>query len=1122
MTRGYPSTAVAGAVGIFFAWAVLVVPPVYGQTCTPSSDSGTAARSGASLTNEAGQTIVVNRAGERGLDASTSATNRGTVITCGDVREYVSDGRPARRRGHAVTVSSQSGDATALNERTTSDANSGLIETRGRAARGLQADTYSSDTGTARATNRGRVVTRGDIYDGTDHYGSPHYRTADGVAAFINSPWNRGDALTVNERNSANDTQSGVIEVHGTGARGMWAYTKGTGEARGINRGDITTHGNAFAPSGGYGGGSVHSAAGIAAESHGGDATAINAQGATIRTHGDGAPGLFAISSYPETGAGTDAPRAARAENHGTIHVSGSTVYRIEHDGDGEVEMEIGSLVAGAHAMAYDGTATVLNTGNVKATGSEVAGLAATDDMGREEDHSGLVDEAVDVVVRMTGGSVTAGARDNPETAEDESGRGIGIYAVSDSGSARVSVSGESTTVTAYGAKTDNPDTEDFDEREGVGIAASGERDSGDDTLVEVSGGATVTADVAVRAIGTLNLYESRLNGRVELGSRKWETNDHFTIRGGSVDGGVKFHDGGKDVLTIKNHGHITGGVDFGEGMDTLVFNVEGTGDQTSRIDGHITGLEKMYKRGRGTARVRDVTFSGSALALEEGGLTLAGHLNLGADGTLTVHDESRLTIEVGDITKDPTDHGTITAGGGVIYEGLGEQETPELFMQIGSEAAERREAIQAQLQQEGTRIDVLGRDTEVVRRDDPDSLPVAAEATLRTVGDDGTTQDIGTLSSDGTAMVQLDDGEDIGIDGMPPEDTTPPLRRDDDSSSNAGALLIGVGAAALAVYLFDLFDSEEPAFVEWEESWTGSRSTTSFAGIRSGHYHEHRVRTGALEQWTRAFAGGSGSLAGGVEGTVQGMALGLDATLPRGFNVGVSMMPDMAVSARRGPALKFGANVEGGRYALHGGWRGDALFVDTNLSHGSYRTHSFIENPAVGGLLGGELNLVQNHARGRAGVRFDLGLLRATPSVSLFSGSLRQGAYTARGAAVSAEVPGISQRYSGWRAKLDLAPSGWLDGPGALNWRPSLHLGTTRTRTSGPRRLDVRQSDHEGVLSFASRAVVKGLPRTVHGIGASLAAARSDAWTFRVGYAGMVVDGEPVHAAVARFRMRF
>ena len=686
-------------------------------------------------------------------------------------------------------------------------------------------------------------------------------------------------------------------------------------------------------------------------------------------------------------------------------------------------------------------------------------------------------------------------------------------------------VSGASTTITAHSSDNPHPDFSG----EGVGIIAYG-ADGEDcqvvggtctsDTLVEISGGATVTADIAVSAFGTLNLYESRLNGRVELDDMYGGTNDHFTIRGGSVHGDVNFH-GLDDMLTIQNHGYITGDVDFGDGMDMLVFDVNGTGDRTTRIDGAITGLEEMYKRGSGTAWVRDVTFSGSTLALEEGGLTLAGHLNLGADGTLTVHDESRLTIEVGDITRDATDHGRITAGGGVIYEGLAAQDSPELFMQIGVDAAENRDAIQTRLQLEGARIDVLGDDTEVMRRADANSQSVAATATLSTVGADGTAQNIGTLASDGTAMVDLDEGEDLDTDDS--DDTTRP-RDDDDGSSNAGAILIGGGAAAaLAVYLFDLFDSEEAALVDWDESWTGSRTTTSFAGINSGHYREHRVRTGALEQWTRAFSGDSSALAGGVDGTVQGIAMGLDATLPRGFHVGASMMPNLAASAHRGPSLNFGANVEGARYAVHGGWRGEALFVDTNLSHGSYRTQASMENPAVGGLLGGEFNLTQDHAQARAGLRFDVGgRMRATPSVSLFSGSLRQDAYTARGAAVSAHVPGFSQRYAGWRAKLDLAPSGWLDGPGALSWRPSLHLGTTRTHTSGPGRLDVRQSDHEGVMSFASRAAVEGLPRTVHGIGASLVAARSDAWTVRMGYAGMVVDGEPVHAAVARLMIRF
>ena len=272
--KAHPLSTALGAAGVLVSLSILVVSPAYGQSCTPSSDSGEAARSGASLTNPVGETIVVNRQGERGLDATANATNHGTVITCGEVHEFLrDDGSPARRRAHAVSVSSNSGGgATAVNR--------GLIETRGRGARGMYVWEYGETaTATATATNRGRIVTRGDIYDGTEHFGYPHHRTADGLLAETGSQ--AGDATAVNERNSANDPQSGVIEVHGTGSRGMWVWTEGTGEAKGINRGSITTHGDASGGTDSYG----STAAGIAAQSFRGSATAINEEGATIRTH---------------------------------------------------------------------------------------------------------------------------------------------------------------------------------------------------------------------------------------------------------------------------------------------------------------------------------------------------------------------------------------------------------------------------------------------------------------------------------------------------------------------------------------------------------------------------------------------------------------------------------------------------------------------------------------------------------------------------------------------------------------------------------------------------------------------------------------------------------------------
>ena len=43
-----------------------------------------------------------------------------------------------------------------------------------------------------------------------------------------------------------------------------------------------------------------------------------------------------------------------------------------------------------------------------------------------------------------------------------------------------------------------------------------------------------------------------------------------------------------------------------------------------------------------------------------------------------------------------------------------------------------------------------------------------------------------------------------------------------------------------------------------------------------------------------------------------------------------------------------------------------------------------------------------------------------------------------------------------------------------------------------------------------------------VHSLGASVTAMQSDTWRLRVGYAGMVVDGEPIQAALARLHVRF
>ncbi len=1096
---------------------------------------------GATITTEgvAAQGISAS-VGRGGADTSAVAINRGTIRTSGASFRNESRGRMAHGMGASTGYDGAPSAARveAVNEAT------GVIETRGDGAIGIFARAGADGSGAVQATNRGRVTTRGDVFrfdpEGED---GDYSLGANGVTAGTTGS---GAATAANE-------VGGVVETHGTMAFGLRAWSV-TGAAKVVNEGRVTTHQSASATGlpgslagrevGAYGAfatsrsgnavieneptgrvetrgrralglfaeiesdGSRTSAMaevrnrgevitggwnadGVVAIARGGGtadnpnlARVFNERGATVTTAGDGASAVAA--GVLVAGSGTvDASGSVRAENHGTVATSGGLIEGSE-PWFGAVGVVASFFKYGSTTIGNAGDVTVVNTGRVAVSGAQAAGLVAnTSGTGK-------------ATVAMTGGRVAAAHLDDAGTEEVDEG-GTGIFA-----------------------------------RTGATGAIE----------VTVSGSAEVTAPTAVRLVGgggadrvELDLFDtSTLTGRVDL--TRAANGAHFTIRDGFMDGAVAFG-AGDDHLRVERRGYVSGGIDFGDGTDTLTIDVRGAGAEASNFGGAISGIEYIYKRGAGVARVGDVAFSGSALALEEGGLTVAGHLDLGSEGVLTVHDGTRLAVEVGDVTRDAADHGRITAGGGLVYQGLPEGEAPAVYVLLGADAAGNRAAVESALQQEATAITVLGDGTVVRRRADAEgSEPSAvAEVALKTTGAGGAEQDVGALSGDdGKARVQLAEGQQLGLAAaIEPPAPDPELEpapagpaapsggasKGDGLSGGEKALLIG-GGAWLAAWLVDLFDAEEAALADWEEQGSGRRSSVSFAGIGSGHFEEHRVRTGGLERWTRTFAGRLPSAAGGAEGTVRGVALGLDARLARGFHLGMTAMPDLAGSLHAGPGSRFGSALEGGWYAVHGGWSDGARFADTRLTHGSYRAGSLFESPAAGGTLGGSLGLAQRHARARAGVHLDLGGLRATPTVALFSGSLRQDAWTAHGAALRAEVPGVSQRYRGWKARLGLAPAGWLEGPGALRWRPGAHLGTTRTRTRGPAWLAVAQSDRAGVLSFTSRARVRGLPRTVHHFGAGLVAKGSDTWSFQAGYAGMEVDGETVHAAVAGLEVRF
>ena len=1066
--------------------------------------------------NEAEGTIRTEGTGARGLSAThdgslggAEAENEGDITTTGGMDS-------ALRRSHGLHAWSQERSARAVNHE------GATIVTRGVAARGMSAiiDRGTADD-SATAINHGSITTHGDGFFNEDID-----RIAEGVAAYAGFADEGGG---VSSATALND-ETGTVETHGRGAAGVVAGTAGSGDAESVNRGRITTRGDAFPIDRQNDEEDDFSIAiGLAAFTDGsGSASARNEVDGIVETHGTVAIGIAAAS---ESGGTASVVNQGRVTTHQTAAVDdlpgavgtpfgayGAWAWSVsdalvENEETGRVET-MGAWAAGLFAeIENDGSresvvARVDNRGTVITHGPNADGVAAvthgpdTDGVDAIANDGGPVDNAGDATVVNTGRVTVNGAR----------ARGLYAGTSGRTGAATVTLTGGEVTA----SHADDPATGDVDEG-GVGILA--ETSDAGSIAVRIEDGARVDAPTAVRLVGggvdaaTLDVIGgSTLTGRVDL--TQAVNGARLTVAGGSViDGAVDFG-AGDDELVMQGGGVIDGAVDFGAGGDELVMQ----GGGLSSIEGTVLGLETMYKRGAGAARVNDVVFSGSAVNLEEGDLILAGHLNLG-DGTVTVHDGTRLAIEVGDIIADDTRHGRITAGGGVVFQG---EDDPAMSIQIAFAAREQADEIQTRLQEEP--IHVLSEGTDVRRATAEGEEEPVDEVALETETESGELDVVGTITvddrmaDDRMAVVRPDAGP-LAVTREPfaPEQSTP---SSGGGGSSGAAAFVG-GSVLLGTLLFDWFDSEDET-AAWEEERTDGATRTSYADLRSGYSHETRSRAGGVEGWTRALTGDSPVLAGGAEGTVQGVAMGLDAELGRGFHFGVAALPDMAASSRPGPASGFGASLEGGWYTARGGWRGRTLFAKTSVSHGRWRARSLFENPVAGGVLGGSHDLVQDHVGVKAGARLALGGMRATPSMSMYSGQVDQGAYTAQGAALRAEVPGLSQRYRGWKAGLELAPSRWLGRAGALRWRPTLHVSTMRTRTADTGVFDLRQSDRAGVLSFTSRARARGMPGTVHALGASVTAMRSEGWRLRLGYAGMQVDGEPVHAVGARLQVRF
>ena len=1129
-------------------------------TAAIATNAGTITTRGNAVVNGADGVHAVS---EGGLARATNEV-RATIRTFGaagnGVEAYnrlATGGAEAENWGRITTSGHQSGSLKAQGILSGSHYNTAYavnhegatISTSGRGARGVQVYTnYGGPGESAVAINRGMIATRGNAYHTAD---SVH--STEGLVSFSG-----GEASAV-----AVNGYDGVIETRGAGGKGAWAVAyRAGGEAIARNQGRITTHGDEYRVNrAGTNNDTYRGATGLGAYSENSGATATNEAGGVIETHGDVAIG---VSAWSAGGANATAVNRGRVTTRGAAandlpgdvgrllgskgvqaH-SDNADARVVNDTTGRVE------TYGARAFALfaesggDGSRTstmteVINRGQAQTRGLNADGVLAvalhgdtadnpnrtraTNTSGATVTTAGIGASGVTAVTQVRGGGIrdgygTAVVRNDGTVTTTGGAEGSRAGAAAANGLLAAFYSPDNTRI-RHGGDVTLVNTGDVTVKGAQASALYAETFGRGTATVRVIGGGVSAEHATGRGLWARTGAAGEVDATIAGGSRiaaRTVGNIAAQFQGGvtnvrlldsTIAGRVVFG-GGRDTFTVRN-GRVGGAIAFGAGADTL--NVHGD----AWLERGFSALGTLSKRGSGNLVVRgNAAFSaGGRAVVENGGLAFTGQFNLGPRGTMRIHDSARLTA----VLANPSTPPRITAPGGLTFDG-----DAELFVQVarGVTLAQER-AYLTQNQFRRVNVSPIANGTRVTAR-------TAGPVALRTARGSSTVVEVGhiPLLANGrtrTPGTMVTSGVRLGVFDLAAPANLGDLSAGADSlaagvSSLLSApgesdLMLGGGVAKLGAALFGVFDAEVPEFAQEE---TPHRKASAMRG-----FLESRARDGALEYWTRSWSGDTPVLASGAESTVRGYALGVDAPLGAGFRLGVAAMPAVASSTvTNGRRNGAGARLDGARYALRAGWRGEVLHAGLSLSQGRYEAQSVFDNPVAGGGLAGRYDLAQDHVHLGAGARMTWRGIQVAPAVSAHAGAMHHGAYTARGSVFRADVPAFSQRYHGWKSELRLSPARWWRGPRSLRWRPTLHLYTQHTQTNAPGSLDVTQRDRAGVLSLSTRARVSGLPRTVHGLGATVDAVRSESWRLQLGVAGMQADGETDRAVLARLLMRF
>ena len=383
-----------------------------------------------------------------------------------------------------------------------------------------------------------------------------------------------------------------------------------------------------------------------------------------------------------------------------------------------------------------------------------------------------------------------------------------------------------------------------------------------------------------------------------------------------------------------------------------------------------------------------------------------------------------------------------------------------------------------------------------------------------------------------------MDDGQETVVDGntmigmigsfLEPETTEPMVMEPETSEPSAptkkrdnGTDSSAVGLAVMGLLFWNLFgDMDEADSAQFQDEFgleaknTFRRSSGSLEQPLFDHDTKFNVRSVSV---------GSPGLSGDSSSSMQGVALDVDSDLGNGFRIGFTTVPK--VSASNSAAL-VGANSEsrmqGEQYALRGRWNRDSWFTNLIVGYSSYSSNSAFGNPVTNEVMRGSFDLNQTHFQLGSGVKMTLGNLQVTPSLDVFSGSMRRKGYTAVGTIFNAEVPEQSWQYDGWKAGLSLSPNSMYRSSTGLNWKPSLQMSTYHINSDNPGVYNLSQSDHAGVLDFQTSSLAHQLPNQIHSFTAGVNIKKSDDFGLRLGFSRVIVDNNPVNVAVAQLGMRF